>query len=347
MTTVRVTHDKERPYFVANKEYVSDPNLSWGAKGLFTFLLAQEDNWKVIVKYLASIYQKRGGGEEAIYGYLEELMEAGYCQRSYVREKGKFKQLSYTIFEKRQDLKNLQPQGGKNPDSENDDEENDAVPLGEEEENPPFRVLPQAAKNPESPQGGKTVSGSTGSGKPGSLISNNNKDIKKQQQLAAAASFEHEEKFSKIDHLPISKTDKEDLSKKFSIEQIDHIVEFYERKKKISPNYVPASWISILNSCVSWPLPELPETKKPQKTFYSETDDEFIENKRYAEEVEKNYWRLLDRQSESFFVSNSGFIEYENSKKHIKKQVFFKSFTFKEEMSKLIELIKEEMKKRN
>ncbi len=109
MATVRVVHNKDRPYVVIDKKVIEDPYLSWEAKGLHAYLLSRPDNWKVSVIHLSRIYQgnKKGGGEKAILSILNELIEQGYCQRFQPRKKGGlFLRTEYQMFE----FKNTLPQ---------------------------------------------------------------------------------------------------------------------------------------------------------------------------------------------------------------------------------------------
>ncbi len=69
----------------------ADENLTWGAKGILWYILSMPDNWKIKTWHLASIYQgdKKGGGKDAIAGFLKELRENGYIVYEKARnEKG-------------------------------------------------------------------------------------------------------------------------------------------------------------------------------------------------------------------------------------------------------------------
>jgi len=100
MSIVRTSHSKDRPYVILNKSTFEDKNLSWGAKGLWAFLLSKPDSWNVSVSHLSSIFEGRGGGEKAIYSLLNELIDNGYCERTQSRsEDGLFNQYEYIVFE--------------------------------------------------------------------------------------------------------------------------------------------------------------------------------------------------------------------------------------------------------
>ncbi len=84
---------------MVNRTAVDDPNLSWASKGLWVYLMGRPDTWKVSVSHLSSLYEGKGGGRDAIYSYLAELIECGYCKRIPIREKGKFKEFEYAVYE--------------------------------------------------------------------------------------------------------------------------------------------------------------------------------------------------------------------------------------------------------
>jgi hypothetical protein len=100
MTIFRCPHDKKNPYAQINREILTDPYLSWAAKGLLVYLLSLPDNWKIQVIHLSKICKKRGGKEDTIYSLLNELIEEGYCYRSQpLNEKKQFKDVDYVISE--------------------------------------------------------------------------------------------------------------------------------------------------------------------------------------------------------------------------------------------------------
>lgn len=115
MSIVRVSHDKENPYVVLNKKALEDPNLSWGAKGLWAYLLSRKDDWHVSVSHLATIFnpqsndKKRGNGEKAIRGFLKELVDNGYADITIIREKGRFMGSDYVVYEFCQKHEKIKP----------------------------------------------------------------------------------------------------------------------------------------------------------------------------------------------------------------------------------------------
>lgn len=99
MSIIRTRHDKTNPYVTVNRTAIDDNRLSWAAKGLWIYLIGRPDNWQVSVTHLSSIYEGRGGGRDAIYNCLDELIKFGYARRTELREKGKFKQYDFFVYE--------------------------------------------------------------------------------------------------------------------------------------------------------------------------------------------------------------------------------------------------------
>lgn len=130
---IRVKHDKNNPYVILNKLALEDENLSWAAKGLWSYLLSRPDDWHVSVNHLSTIFGGRGGGKEAIYNYIKELIENGYCER--VQEKnpdGKWGYGEYIIHEFKKSLPNREnPDAGKTDPVEPIILSNDSLPCNE------------------------------------------------------------------------------------------------------------------------------------------------------------------------------------------------------------------------
>ncbi len=100
MAIVRIQHNKENPYVTLNKKALEDRHLSWGARGLWSYLMSRPDDWTISVSHLKTLYSGKGGGEKAIYSLLNQLIEEGYCTRIVVKnEKGLFGKPEYIITE--------------------------------------------------------------------------------------------------------------------------------------------------------------------------------------------------------------------------------------------------------
>lgn len=69
-------------FYVLDKQISEDHRLSWSARGLLIFLLGKPDHWQVSVEALLNCGpDKKGNRKEAIYGYINELIGAGYITR--------------------------------------------------------------------------------------------------------------------------------------------------------------------------------------------------------------------------------------------------------------------------
>ncbi len=129
MSIIRTEHNKNNPYVILNKSALEDKNLSWAAKGLWSYLMSRPDHWKVSVAHLSTIYdEKRGGGEKAIYSLLNELIEKGYCERKQERqEAGQFAKYEYIITELKNKVPHSPQADAVAPDAESSGAENRAT----------------------------------------------------------------------------------------------------------------------------------------------------------------------------------------------------------------------------
>lgn len=97
MTVIRI-HKKEKNFLVLDKACIKEKTLSWGAKGIHTYLLSLPEDWKVRVNDLQN---RSANGRDAVRNLLKELEEAGYLSKEWIRdeETGKYIQLEYVIYE--------------------------------------------------------------------------------------------------------------------------------------------------------------------------------------------------------------------------------------------------------
>ena len=84
------------PYVTIDKTGIDDPNLSWAATGLLTYLIGRPGNWKINITHLSGV---KLDGERATRGALLELREANYCHYFEIRKKGKVVETIYLVFE--------------------------------------------------------------------------------------------------------------------------------------------------------------------------------------------------------------------------------------------------------
>lgn len=87
---------RDCPYVTIDKAGIDDPNLSWAATGLLTYLIGRPGNWKINITHLSSVKTCK---ETATKSALKELREANYCHYFVVRKNGKISETFYLVFE--------------------------------------------------------------------------------------------------------------------------------------------------------------------------------------------------------------------------------------------------------
>ena len=87
---------RENPYVQIDKTGIDDPNLSWEATGLLTYLVGRPNNWKVNVMHLSSVKKNK---ETATRKALLELRKYNYCHLFEIRKGGKYIEKFYLVFE--------------------------------------------------------------------------------------------------------------------------------------------------------------------------------------------------------------------------------------------------------
>lgn len=95
MSVIRVEHQKNF-VVIQNNTVLQDPNLSWKAKGIWSYAMTRPDEWEFHVSHLATI---SGDGKSSIYAGLKELERAGYLRKVQKRVEGKFVKVDYVISE--------------------------------------------------------------------------------------------------------------------------------------------------------------------------------------------------------------------------------------------------------
>lgn len=97
MAVLRISK-KRQNFVILDKTCLSEPKLSWGAKGLHAYLMSMPDNWQVQV---ANLQKCATNGRDAVRGFLSELERLGYIKKSLNRnqETGKFGGYDYLVLE--------------------------------------------------------------------------------------------------------------------------------------------------------------------------------------------------------------------------------------------------------
>lgn len=93
---VRVQKDKSNPYVMINKLFLENPDMSWKAKGLLTYLLSKPDNWVVILEHL---YKQSPDGEKSVRSGFNELKNHNHLMRFPVYKGNKIVHWETVIFE--------------------------------------------------------------------------------------------------------------------------------------------------------------------------------------------------------------------------------------------------------
>lgn len=87
---------RENPYVQIDKTGINDPNLSWKATGLLTYLVGRPADWKIVLEHLAGV---KTDGITACKSALRELRSFNYCHYFELRQKGKVIETFYIIYE--------------------------------------------------------------------------------------------------------------------------------------------------------------------------------------------------------------------------------------------------------
>jgi len=77
-TIFRTIKNEDHPFVMIDRRPVENPDLSWGAKGVLSYLLSRPDNWTV---RLGDLVKRSTDGTSKIRGYIKELVKAGHAHR--------------------------------------------------------------------------------------------------------------------------------------------------------------------------------------------------------------------------------------------------------------------------
>lgn len=103
---------KESNFYTLDKNISEDRRLTWGARGLLIYLLGKPDHWSVSTAALINetADSRNPSGRDAVRGFLNELIEAGYIQRTAIRKQGgKIDGYDYTVSEVPEQPETAQP----------------------------------------------------------------------------------------------------------------------------------------------------------------------------------------------------------------------------------------------
>lgn len=95
MSVIRVKKDKNY-VSILNNTVLTDPNLSFKAKGLWSYCMSRPDDWEFHVNQLANV---SSDGKDAVYCAIKELVDAGYIKKIQSNVGGKFGKVDYEVSE--------------------------------------------------------------------------------------------------------------------------------------------------------------------------------------------------------------------------------------------------------
>lgn len=95
-----IKRQKNANYTVISNVFLRDTNISLDAKGLLALIMSLPENWDFSVNGMVAIVKE---GRNHVYNSIKELLENGYCTRTYLYEwRGTIKVragVEYTFFE--------------------------------------------------------------------------------------------------------------------------------------------------------------------------------------------------------------------------------------------------------
>ena len=97
MTVLRINR-RDRNFLVVDKSCLQDAELSWGAKGLHSYLMGMHHDWRVCVRDLVN---HATNGRDAVRSLLNELKSKGFITVEHDRDNttGRFGQYEYVVHE--------------------------------------------------------------------------------------------------------------------------------------------------------------------------------------------------------------------------------------------------------
>lgn len=107
-TFERCAHDRVNPYAMVSRELINDTSISPNARITLIYMLSFKDGWKF---FHSQLQKGIGIGERALNSAIQELINAGYADRTRERIKGIYQPYKYTIREFKKSLPNciIQP----------------------------------------------------------------------------------------------------------------------------------------------------------------------------------------------------------------------------------------------
>ena len=96
-TIFRVHKNRDNPYFMMDKRPIENPNLSYKAKGILSYLLSRPDDWKI---NLQDLINRSTDGRDGVKSGLDELALEGHVRIVQERDDaGRFCKVVYEVYE--------------------------------------------------------------------------------------------------------------------------------------------------------------------------------------------------------------------------------------------------------
>ncbi|POH18617.1 DnaD domain protein [Fructilactobacillus sanfranciscensis] len=90
----KIKKQYEKRYTVTDNQLIEDNRLSWKARGIFTYLWAQSDDWEF---YEVEVTKHAPDGRDSLRTGLKELEKFGYLKRTIKRDKGRFNKYDWIL----------------------------------------------------------------------------------------------------------------------------------------------------------------------------------------------------------------------------------------------------------
>ncbi|WP_395318932.1 conserved phage C-terminal domain-containing protein [Fructilactobacillus frigidiflavus] len=90
----KIKKNYKRGYTVTDNQLIEDDRLSWKARGVFTYLWAQSEDWDF---YELEVTKHAPDGRDSLRSALKELEKHGYLKRKMKRNKGNFSKYDWIL----------------------------------------------------------------------------------------------------------------------------------------------------------------------------------------------------------------------------------------------------------
>ncbi len=95
-TIYRTVKNVENPFVMIDRRPIDNPNLSYKAKGILTYLMSRPDGWEVSV---ADLINHSTEGEASVRSGLKQLKLAGHMKYTKMRDKGRITGWLIEVYE--------------------------------------------------------------------------------------------------------------------------------------------------------------------------------------------------------------------------------------------------------